>query len=124
MGNIRFNFSPCFARVGDQFIFCSTLALCHELVDILQEEAKSPVTKGRSAGAYSQVYSSGGADYLKSVEDQLLTQTILDRAVPPDEAKEQVKAIIDLVRRLGNLQITLKYGANDFRYEFKLKSGK
>jgi len=122
-GNIRFNFSPCFARVGDQFIFCSTLELCHELVDILQEEAKNPA-KRRSAGAYSQIYSSGAAEYLKSVQDQLLTQTILDRAVPPDEAKEQVKAFIDLVRRLGNLQVTLQYRANDFRYEFKLKSGK
>src|SRR5207247_1373713 len=42
VNDIRFNFSPCFARAGNQFVFCSTLELCRELVDILQKESKSP----------------------------------------------------------------------------------
>src|SRR5262249_2137684 len=35
--NIRFNFSPCFFRVGNQFVVCSTIELARELVGILEK---------------------------------------------------------------------------------------
>jgi hypothetical protein len=57
---------------------------------------------------------------MHNVEDFLLTQTILDRAVSPDSAREQVKALIEWVRQLGVLQIESSYSSNDFQYEFRL----
>lgn len=37
----RFNFSPCFVTVGDQFIASSTIELCHELIDLVKKEPKA-----------------------------------------------------------------------------------
>ncbi len=53
VNDLRFNFSPCFTRVGDQFIWCSTIELCRELVGILQKEGATParaLPRWRAAG--------------------------------------------------------------------------
>jgi hypothetical protein len=121
--NFRFNFSPCFVRVDDQFVLCSTIELCRELVDLLAAEKKSP-GKSSFAKTRDRFYAGGVADLLESFKDQLITQTILDQAVPPGEAKEQVEALIKLVRTLGTLTNTAHFGAKDFRYDFRFRRGK
>jgi hypothetical protein len=121
--DIRFNFSPCFVAVEKQFVIASTMEFAHELIDLLQKEAKAPVEKSQTA-MRMRFYPSGAADYLQTTEDQLLAQTILDRALAPKEAKEQVKKFIDLVRRAGALEIEQTYGDKDFRYEIKYRGTK
>lgn len=118
-----YNFSPCFVAIGDQFVMASTMDLGHELIDLVQKEAKNPPKKNPQASV-SRVYSSGGADLLTAVEDQLFAQIILDRAIPPAEAKKQVKELVDFVRRLGAFDIEQVYNAQDFRYDFRLTLGK
>lgn len=118
-----YNFSPCFCAVGDQFVVASTMDLGHELIDLVQKEAKNPPKKNPLA-SQSRVYASGGADLLAAVEDQLFAQIILDRAIPPAEAKKQVKELVDFVRRLGAFEIEQAYNAQDFRYDFRLTLGK
>src|SRR5262249_16769024 len=76
--NIRFNFSPCYVRVRNQFVFCSTLELCHQLVDLLDRETKEKLPKGHPGASLSRVYGSGGAAQLRSVQDILATQFVLD----------------------------------------------
>lgn len=189
-GYARYSYSPCFAVVGRQFVACSTLELCHELVDLLHKEAQhfapskelqqaraklavtekeltaliarlpevkevverskiiaelqvfenKRVAETRSveqqakaasakaakaagmipAAVRTQFYSAGGAEMLLFVQDQLLAQTILDRAMPPEAAKKQVEQIVDVVRRLGVLQFETHYGANDFQFDITL----
>lgn len=121
--DIRFNFTPCFVAVGDQFVLSSTFELAHELTDLIQKEAKGPARKGETA-MQMRFSSEGGADFLKTVEDQLLAATVLDRAVAPQEAKEQVKKFIELVRRAGSIQIEQQYGAKDFRLDIRYAAGK
>jgi hypothetical protein len=121
--NFRFNFSPCFVRVDDQFVVCSTIELCRELIDLLVAEKKSP-GKSSPAKTRDRFYASGAADVLTSFQDQLITQTILDQAVPPGEAKEQVEALIKLVRTLGTLTNSAEFGAKDFRYDFRFRRTK
>lgn len=118
-----YNFSPCFVAVGDQFVVASTMELGRELIDLVQKEAKNPPKKNPLASV-SRVYSSGGADLLAAVEDQLFAQIILDRAIPPAEAKKQVKELVDFVRKLGAFDIEQAYNAQDFRYDFRLNLGK
>jgi hypothetical protein len=120
---IAYNFSPSFVAVGDQFVLSSTIELAHELVDVLQKEAKSGSASSASAHQ-SRLYADGGADFLKSIDDQLFAQTMLDRALPPDQAQTQVKEFINLVRRLGTLRTEVIYGAQDFRYDFRLVPAK
>jgi hypothetical protein len=121
--NFRFNFSPCFTRVGNQFVYCSTLDLCRELVDLLQKEAKEKPASAEPH-ARTRVYGAGGAELLQLFEDQIVTQTILDQAVKPAEAREQARAFIEFVRRLGTLDLSAQVGANQSRYDIRLKLGK
>jgi hypothetical protein len=123
-GNIRFNFSPCFVRVRDQFVFCSTLELCHELVDLLDREAKQSPTKGSLSAVQARAYGSGGAALLRGFQDVFVTQAVLDQAVAPEAANEQVQTLIDLVQKLGALETDVVYEAKQFRYDIRWKMGK
>jgi len=115
--NIRFNFSPAFVAVGNQFILSSTIEFCHELVELLGKEAKESTLGCSPALVRTQIYGSGGASVLEAFRDQLFTQTILDQAIPPEKAKEQVRAFTDWVRHLGVVRFEENYGPRDFRYD-------
>ena len=58
------------------------------------------------------------------MEDQLIAQTILRQALAPDEARQQAKAVIDLVRRLGVFETETEYAPKSFRYDLQWKLGK
>jgi hypothetical protein len=118
LNDVRFNFSPSYARVGNQFLFCSSIELCRELIEIVQQEQKSP-SAGSPATSRIKVYGTGAADVLKMNEDQLITQTILDQAVPPGEAREQVRAFVEVVRKLGSLCVEATFLDEELRYEFR-----
>jgi hypothetical protein len=122
--NIRFGFSPCFARVGDYFFVCSTIELGREMIPLLEREAASPTRGDNAVTVRSKVYSTGVAAALKSNEDQLLTQTILGQALSPDEARAQVRALIDLVARLGHIDVSTFYAPREFHYDLRLSLGK
>jgi hypothetical protein len=123
INDIRFNFSPCFTRVGNQYVFCSTMELGRVLVDLLQKEDHSP-NRGSTAKEESRFYGTGVAAILDTFKDQLITQTILDQAVPPQEAREQIKTLIDLVRRSGTLTFRSEYSDKEFHYDIRVKAEK
>lgn len=113
---LRFNFSPAFAKAGDQFILCSTEELCRELIDTCAKE-KAPQY---SPSTYVlQAYATGGAAVLRALEEQILSQAILAQGLSPDAAKEQLNAILAIVERLGSLRLEEHYGSSDFRYELR-----
>jgi len=120
VNDIRFGFTPCYVTVGNQFVACSSLALCRELVDILQQEAKSPPT-GTPASSRTKFYAEGGAAALEAGKDQLVTQTILDRATTIEEARAEVKALIALLSKMGGFTIDETYSAKDLHYDFRLR---
>jgi hypothetical protein len=120
VNDIRFNFTPSFVRVGNQYVFCSSLDLCKELIDLLQAEAKEPAKKS-PATTRDRYYSAGIADILTVFEQPLVTQGVLDLALPPEKAKEQVEAFITLVRNLGVLSTDLVFEEKMSRYDIRLK---
>jgi hypothetical protein len=122
--NLRFNFVPCFTRVGNQFVLCSTLGLCRELIDILAKEEKTPPATKPGPASVIQLYSSGGAQVLDYYRDVLLTQNILDRANPPEKAAKQVEDLVQFVRSLGILRIESRYLDNEFQYELRFEPAK
>jgi hypothetical protein len=120
VNDLRFNFSPCFFAIGKFYVISSTLELGHELADLLQKEQTGPPPQADMATVRSQAYGSGGADFLASIEDALLTQAILDQALTPEGARAQVKKFLALVRKLGVVQLDSGYGDNDFHYDARL----
>jgi hypothetical protein len=117
VNNIRFNFSPCFASVGDQFFAASTIEIGREMVRVLKNpDANTPTndTAGRS-----RISAAGGAALLKGFEDQLLTQAALDRAATIDEVRPEVGKFMDWVARLGVLEFATEFQPHEFRFEIK-----
>src|SRR6185437_6539929 len=123
INDLRFNFSTCFTRVGDQFIWCSTIELCRELVDILQKESTSS-TRGDVSLGRSRLYASGVAAYLRTIEDLLVTQITLDQAVTPKEAYRQVEMFLGLVNQLGAFSLEPRFNDKTFQYDIRLRAEK
>jgi hypothetical protein len=110
--------TPSFAVVGKQFVVTSTVELCRELVDLLQEESKS-ASAGRkhSAAVRTRLYGPGGADWLDANQGLVFTQTVLGQALTAEEAKAQVQLFVDWMRHFGPFEIEARYGDHDFRYD-------
>jgi hypothetical protein len=123
INDLRFNFAPCFACVGDQFVVSSTVELCRELVDLLLVEGNSPL-RGEAATGRRHFYGTGAAAYLRTIEDLLRTRTALDQALTPKEARGQVTALLEAVRELGVLSLQPCFGDKTFQYDIRLSSAK
>src|SRR5439155_1538780 len=104
---------------GDQFLSCSTLELGRELVEMLQKEQKDGVKRIKGTNERSRLFATGGADLLAEFENKLIAGTILNQALKPDSAKEQVRLFLDVIRSLGVLDGTSAYGEKDSRYDVK-----
>jgi hypothetical protein len=111
---VRFNFSPTYVTVGDQFVVSATAELARDLVDALKAEQKQ---QPNPASMQTRLYASGLTDILRSNQDATLTQLILSQAISPKTAKEELRAILAWVEQLGTLRLESAYGANDFRYD-------
>jgi hypothetical protein len=123
VNDIRFNFSPCFVRVGSQFLACSTLELCHELIDLLKAESQE--SKGpRGMISSTRFYASGLANVFENTQDQLITQAILDQAVPAEKAREEVKAFIGLLRSYGASGYDVIIDKDQFQFNLRISTGK
>jgi hypothetical protein len=110
---IRFAFDPCFAIVDDQAIFSSTSELARDLVD----ELKKTTGPAHPASWRTELLARGGAEAIRANEDQALTQMILNSALPPGAARDELRRVIDLVEKLGSLRFEINYGSRDFHYD-------
>jgi hypothetical protein len=119
-GGFRFNFSPCFVTVGDQFLASSTIELGREMVDVLQQEKQSG-KKGSPDQTQEHVYAAGAAELLGIFKDQIRTQLILGQALSPEEARAQTKALLDWVGRLGVLSANVRYAPDHVEYNTRLR---
>jgi hypothetical protein len=115
----RFGYSPCFAVVGNQMLLCSTIELARELIPMLEKEKPGD----RNASAETRFYGTGFAELLRLQEEQLVTQAILDQAVPAAEARKQVQDFLSLLRTTGGLALKVTYGPKQFDYEIRLQLG-
>lgn len=121
VGEIRYNFSPCFARAGNRFLVSSTLELGHEMIDLLQKETADKASNSTSA---LKVYGAGVADLLQVFEEQLMTQMILDQDLLPADARNQAREFIRIIRGMGVLSLQAEYRKNEFQYDYLLKTTK
>ena len=110
----RFNFSPCFVDLDRHVIFSSTVELAKDLIDELERVSDGKPT---TASVRSRLFAEGAADALKADEEQVLTQLILNQALAPTAAREEVGRLIALVRRLGEVGFDIRYEANEFLWD-------
>ena len=105
--------SPCFAQVGNQFMVSSTVELGRDLIDILDKEDRTVLHSASHAaalrcGAGRQHQVCGGFTGLADGPEPGL--------VGPRSA-EEMKTLVELVRRLGTGEAEIHYGRNNFRLD-------
>ena len=81
---------------------------------------RTAASPGSPAALQTKLYARGGADYLDSLKDQLLTQAVLGQALEPEVARREVQAILDWVRRLGVIAIDSAYDTESWHYDIIL----
>jgi hypothetical protein len=113
----RFNFSPCFASVGDQFFAASTIELGRELIRTLKQPANN--TPGSDTAGMTKLSATGGVALLKAFQDQVLTQGALDRALTVDQVRDEVVKFVDWVGTLGEIDTATEYRSHEFRFDVK-----
>jgi hypothetical protein len=114
---MRFNYSPCFATVGDQFFAASTIELGREMIKTLKQPASdAPPT---ATAVKSRLSAAGGAALLKTFEDQVLTQAAFSRAATIDEVRQEVGQFVTWLGGLGTLDFDTEYQPHEFRFEVK-----
>jgi hypothetical protein len=118
-GPLSYITSPCFAAVGDQFLVSSTMELGRELIGLLEREAAESSKRTRLLSTQTCVYATGAAGLLRAAEEQLIGQAILNQAVNPAEAREQLDKTVDWVSRLGQLRIEARYGEHEFHLDIR-----
>lgn len=101
---LLFNFSPCFAQVGDQFMLCSTLDLGRKIVAELKQEGQRPSPAPEYM--FRDIFSWAGlADLLEDSKEQLIVQYLLEREQSWQSAQQQAETVIQLLRNLGQLEL-------------------
>jgi hypothetical protein len=119
--NVRFNFSPCFAVVNDQFLFCSSVEFAREMIDLLQREFESSNRRVSRSPLQLRLYATGGEKLLKAFEKQLLAQIILDQAVELAEGRKQFNALTEWAGKLGQVRVQSEYGEKEYRFDVEWK---
>jgi hypothetical protein len=117
----RFNYSPSFVTVGNQFVVSSTLELAHELVDLLEAEAKREKHEESGSAVRSRLYARGGVAFGRNYQDVLVTQAVLGQALDSASARKQIDAFLAWAEKLGTIDIESIYGDKDWRLDFELK---
>ncbi len=113
--NIRYNFVPSFAVVGDSFVVASSPKLLKELIP----EVKKPIDPKACSPAVwrAKGYGGGAAQALRARPDATITDTVLAQGVGLDEAKKQLERYAEWVGKLGTVGVTVDHGETAFKVE-------
>jgi hypothetical protein len=116
-GGVLFNFSPCFARVGNQMIFSSTLELGRDLVPLVGN-AKT-INGSQSLISQEVFHWAGLSDFFDTVKDNLVGQNILESGNTPEEAKREVELFLKMLSKLGTIEVVQRSLENQLAYEIR-----
>jgi hypothetical protein len=119
---IRYNFTPCFGAVGNQFFVSSTVELGRELVGLLQKEAGR--REKSTSGVRAQLYFAGQATGLRYNPEQAMAQAMLTQALTAEDARKQAALLVRVLEGLGTARLETSYDANVTRYDLRLTLGK
>jgi hypothetical protein len=108
---ISYNFQPASARVGNRYVFATSLELCRELVDTLKSEATSPPatlagTQGDAVrDLYFELSPEIGADLLQS-NQQILTAQNLQQGKSAEQSAQELAALFKILRQLTPIKFS------------------
>lgn len=113
--NIRYNFVPSFAVVGDSLVVASSPKLLKDLIP----EVKKPIDPKLCSPAVLRAkgYGAGAATGLKARPEATITGSVLGQGVGLDDAKKQLDQLSALLGKLGTLSVSIDHGETAFKVE-------
>ncbi len=119
-GNLRFNFVPCFAVVGDSLVVSSSPGL---VKDLIPELRKTPDPAKCSPAVWrAKTYATGLAATIRLNPDPVVTNAVLRDGVGLDEAKKQVAALADFTAALGALGLEIDHQPDAYQIKLEWKT--
>lgn len=111
---LRFNFEPCFAVVGDQFVAASTIAMCKKMIDEVKRTADKPASPAVWRG---QGYAGGLAAAVAGLPEPQITEVVLTQGVGIAEARKQIAELTAWLRTLGTARVEIDERAAEYRFD-------
>ncbi len=115
--NLRFNFVPSFAIVGDSLVVSSRPSL----IKLLIPELRKTPDAGSAAVWRNRLYAAGVAETLRAYPDPVITQTVLSQGIGLDEAKKQVEVLAKWAATLGNASLEMDHQPDAYQIQFVWK---
>jgi hypothetical protein len=105
--DIRFNFRPAIARLGDYLVLSSTDGLAKDLIDAIQPETAGPAKP--AAGSHSLIEADGVAlsAILTANRDNLVRQNMVEKGHTEAEAQGDIDFLTALVHYLGQATLSV-----------------
>ena len=111
---LRYNFEPCFAIVGDQFLAGSTIEVCKKLVTEVKRTAKTAPSPAVWRG---KGFADAAGTALGAYPDPLVTDAILTDGVGIEDARKQVDALVAWLKTLGTARIEIDERDAEYRFD-------
>lgn len=111
---VVFNFLPAAARVNDRFVFSSSLGLCKQLIDDLQQPSEAPPGAPRTIQA--DVRLEPLADALEANREFFVGRMVQEGRTTA-AAEEEFKTLMHLLRQLESVQLHTESLPEAYRVE-------
>lgn len=121
---ISANFQPASARVGNRFVFSTSMAMCRQVIDTLQGEATGTATPAAAPqgdgvrDVYLDISPTVAADLLELNMSVLQAQS-LQQGKSAEQATRELNALLSLLRQLAPVTFTSTRHADRWELEFR-----
>jgi hypothetical protein len=126
---IVFNFLPASARVGEVFILSSSLPLCKQLIDAMQQNnvhggSPEKVVRGSPGAAPKTMLAELHFDSLVSIVESnadFFIGRMAQEGRTTEEAQNEFSALVELLRRFDGVEATTEVLPNAFQVRLEGK---
>ncbi|MCY2993549.1 MAG: DUF3352 domain-containing protein [Planctomycetota bacterium] len=121
--DVRFNFRPALAMLGDYVVLSSTEALARDLIDALQAELAKPIKPLAGTNSLVELEGDQLASILTANRENLVRNNMLEKGHAQEQAGREIDLLLTLVKLVGKtkLEIGTRDGQTKAQLEVQLK---
>ncbi len=105
--DLRFNFRPALARVGEYLVVASTEGLAKDLIDALQRQANESVKALAQTHSLIEVDAARLASILQTNRNALVRQNMVEKGKTQEQADTEFDFLMFLIRHLGRARLSV-----------------
>jgi hypothetical protein len=109
--DIRFNFRPALARVGEYLILASTDGLARDLIDAAKKEAAGAIKALSQTHSLIEVNGNVLASVLQANREVMVRQNMVEKGKSQEQAENEFDLVVTLVRHLDRAKLDV--GSHD-----------